>query len=292
MEILKLTTDIVVKMVFVRSQDALRNMLSAVLGEPVKSLTVLDPHVPGSMSLEGSDKWIVLDVRVVLESGKRVIVEIQMRATDELPSRLVFYAARDLAGELQRGEEYGKLTPTVLIVWLGERMFPADPAHLHRVFELRERTSGELLSDQLAVHVLQLEDFSKLKAPESEGEGEKAIRRWARFFLAETAEELDQLGKEDEEMQSAVDTVKMLSQDPDAVKLAEQRLADTRLYHHALAVAEERGERLLLQKLIARKFGEMDAQAAARLSQASSAELEIWAERILDAKTLADVFGN
>jgi hypothetical protein len=37
-------------MVFVRNQEALRRMLSAVLGEEVESLTVLNPQVPGSLS--------------------------------------------------------------------------------------------------------------------------------------------------------------------------------------------------------------------------------------------------
>jgi predicted transposase/invertase (TIGR01784 family) len=169
MKIIKLTTDIVFKMLFVRNPEALRQMLSAILDEEVASLTILDPHIPGSASLTDVSKLVVLDVRVELASGKRVIVEMQMRVTAELASRLVFYAARDLAGSLHRGENYGNLTPTVLIVWLGERLFPGDSAHLHRIFELRERSSSELLSDQISLHVLQLNDFWELPAPTNEG---------------------------------------------------------------------------------------------------------------------------
>jgi predicted transposase/invertase (TIGR01784 family) len=307
MKILDLTSDIVVKMLFVRNPEALRRMLSAVLGEAIESLTILDPHIPGGVSIGEVNKLIVLDVRVELANGKRVIVEMQMRVTAELTSRLVFYAARDLAAALQRGEDYGTLTPTVLIVWLGERMFPMKFGCLHRIFELREGQTGELLSDQLAVHVLQLDDFKALSSlalptPSEGTQSTGATRRWARFFLAKTEDELNELASEDESMQSAVDTVKMLSQDPEAVRQAEDHQVAVRMYHHAMALAEQKGkiegkaegkaegERLVVARLLERRFGVLGAGAEEKLARATQVQLEMWADRLLDAATLDDVF--
>jgi len=51
------------------------------------------------------------------------------------------------------------------------------------------------------------------------------------------------------------------------------------------------GESSLLRKLLIKRFGELSEVIDARLSQASVAELELWAERILEAKTLSEVFG-
>ncbi|MFC3852871.1 Rpn family recombination-promoting nuclease/putative transposase [Salinispirillum marinum] len=50
------------------------------------------------------------------------------------------------------------------------------------------------------------------------------------------------------------------------------------------------GEAILLKKLLTHRFGTLPAAIEQRLTQASSAELESWAENILDAKTLEEVF--
>ena len=52
----------------------------------------------------------------------------------------------------------------------------------------------------------------------------------------------------------------------------------------------EQGERALLLRLLTRRFGPLDKQTESRLQQASGAELERWADNILDACTLEDVF--
>lgn len=53
----------------------------------------------------------------------------------------------------------------------------------------------------------------------------------------------------------------------------------------------EDGERELLTRQLTRRFGPLDAPTTQRLRQASTAELERWADNILDARTLEDVFG-
>ncbi len=52
----------------------------------------------------------------------------------------------------------------------------------------------------------------------------------------------------------------------------------------------EKGELLLIQRQLARKFGEIPLQYCQRLQQSSADELLNIADRILDAKTLEDVF--
>ena len=50
------------------------------------------------------------------------------------------------------------------------------------------------------------------------------------------------------------------------------------------------GERALLYRLLTRRFGPLDEPTEVRLQQATAAELERWADNILDAETLDDVF--
>ena len=52
------------------------------------------------------------------------------------------------------------------------------------------------------------------------------------------------------------------------------------------------GERALLERQLRRRFGSLSPAVAARLGEASASDIEIWAERVLDADTLDDVFNS
>lgn len=52
----------------------------------------------------------------------------------------------------------------------------------------------------------------------------------------------------------------------------------------------QQGEGILLRRLLTRRFGSLSEAIGARLSQASTDQLEIWGDRVLDAKSLDDVF--
>ena len=51
------------------------------------------------------------------------------------------------------------------------------------------------------------------------------------------------------------------------------------------------GRRELLVRLLRARFGELSEVAVARINAADVAELDIWAERVLSAPTLAEALG-
>ena len=52
------------------------------------------------------------------------------------------------------------------------------------------------------------------------------------------------------------------------------------------------GEAALFCRLLTRRFGSPSAEVQTRVMQATSAQLERWSHRMLDAATLDDVFGG
>ena len=52
------------------------------------------------------------------------------------------------------------------------------------------------------------------------------------------------------------------------------------------------GERAVLERLLRRRFGSLSPEVAARVGEASAPDLETWAEKVLDADTLDDVFNS
>ena len=52
----------------------------------------------------------------------------------------------------------------------------------------------------------------------------------------------------------------------------------------------QKGEASLLRRQLTRRFSDLPAWAAERLERASRTELETWADRVLEAEALEDVF--
>ena len=52
----------------------------------------------------------------------------------------------------------------------------------------------------------------------------------------------------------------------------------------------EKGEAMLLQRQLARRFGALSSDVVAKIAAASSRQLELWGDRVLDAPSLDDIF--
>ena len=61
---------------------------------------------------------------------------------------------------------------------------------------------------------------------------------------------------------------------------------------HFRQEGRQEGERTVLERQLQRRFGTLSPEITKKLSEASSVDLENWAENVLDAKTLDDVFDS
>lgn len=53
---------------------------------------------------------------------------------------------------------------------------------------------------------------------------------------------------------------------------------------------QQEGEARLLLRLLTRRFGELPVDAVTRIQRANLPQLEAWSDRVLDARSLAEVF--
>jgi predicted transposase/invertase (TIGR01784 family) len=283
--------DLVFKLLLTYEPALLRDMLEAILGRPVRDATVLNPGIPGELP---RDKQIALDIRARLGDGSRADVEMQVRLVPALAARLVYYATRDYAAQLGRGDDYELLTPTVVVAWLVDPLLP-DLERLHAIFELRERHTHHLLTDQLQIHLLQLSALSS--SGSAVGYADPRVERWARFFMmAQDDAELDRLAAEDPIMALARKTLDQLSQDPETRRLAREREDSLALYRMHLAASHAEGkvegEAKVLLKQLGYRFGPLSNAIRARVEAATVAQLDAWVERVLTAATLDEVFAR
>jgi predicted transposase/invertase (TIGR01784 family) len=169
-------------------------------------------------------------------------------------------------------------------------------ALFHSVFQARERSTGDLLTDHLELHVLEL---PKLR-PAFVGKDEPALAAWCRFLAAETDREREALAMQHPILKDAKDALDKLSADPETLERVERREIELKLHEYGAALLREQGrsegrsegKRQTLLRLLAIKFGELPPEPAARIEIASEADLDLWLERLLSATALDSVFGS
>jgi predicted transposase/invertase (TIGR01784 family) len=92
------------------------SLLKAVLQPAVEivDVEVLNPEMPRQ---DAADKGIVLDLRVRLADGRLVDVEMQSQRRSGSRKRVVYYWAKNFITQLQRGDDYARLEPVIVVVF-------------------------------------------------------------------------------------------------------------------------------------------------------------------------------
>jgi len=54
----------------------------------------------------------------------------------------------------------------------------------------------------------------------------------------------------------------------------------------------QQGEAAVLKRLLHKRFGELPEEVELRLHKATLEQLEVWTDRVLDARTINEVFGS
>jgi predicted transposase/invertase (TIGR01784 family) len=176
--------DYAFKWLFGREQNValLISLLNAVLQRPptaeVVAVEILNPFQEKELE---ADKLTILDIKARDPIGRLFNVKMQLLVFGAFRPRVLYYWAKLHREHLGEGEDYAALRPTVTIVFVNEKLFPAVP-NWHSVFELRERETGVIFSDQLQLHVLEIPKFSltadELRTP---------LEQWM-YFLKHGAE--------------------------------------------------------------------------------------------------------
>jgi predicted transposase/invertase (TIGR01784 family) len=139
----------------------LAHLLNAVLnlppGERIIEVEILNPI---SELVVLNEKTLILDVRARDQLGRQFIIEMQMIAHPSQRGRFLYYWAKTYSTQLPAGTDYDWLNPVVSICFIDGLLFPESDAY-HLQFQLREVTTGLPMTDQMAIHVFQLPNFTK-----------------------------------------------------------------------------------------------------------------------------------
>ncbi len=215
------------------------HFLNAILGgDPV--ITAVNILTPFNEKDFDDDKLSILDVKARDDHGRWLNIEMQTTAPGELPQRLVYYAATQYVRQMNEGDRYRDLRPSIGICVLDGVLFPRVP-DLHLDFRMRSQSPDLELANVLQIHLLELPKYAP---PSDNGNVTNPIEKWAFFFQQAvnlTAEQLvDRLGGE--AFAEAAGVLEMIAKNPRDRELYEARLKLQRDEQSRLEAAEERGE--------------------------------------------------
>lgn len=136
----------------------------------VTDLTFLDKEqLPEAKDMRG----VVYDIYCKTADGKNVIVEMQNRYQEYFLDRSLFYAARSVVGQSQKGLWDYSLVPVYTICFMNYGEGKDTPHKFRTDVALTDIDSGELFSDKLHFIYLMLPLFKK-----EEEECENDFERW------------------------------------------------------------------------------------------------------------------
>ena len=168
------------------------------------------------------DKLSVLDILATDEHGRLLNIEMQTSLPAGMAQRLTFYVSSMYAKQLLEGQEYTKLRPAISICVLSQAMF-SKPSALHLDFRLREATTDRTLTNDLQIHLLQL---NHLQVTAETVYHATPAERWA-YFLQNadklTPAEIRRLFP-DQEFSEAAGILEMIAKTPEQLMACNARL--------------------------------------------------------------------
>jgi len=292
------------KRVFAGAPELLSLLINAVRWN-CPPITVVDIRNAEIVPEDLTQKLIVLDVLARDEAGRILNIEMQSRPHMGLPARLVFYLARLLVHELRAGEDYRQVSPVVGITLLDFDLFPVAEQALW-AFELRDGQRPEVVLDRsLSLHMLELPKAERL-AQAAPSKFSPLLADWITWFrhwnednimqqiqhpaVHKAHQRLHALSGDDAAWLQAVQREQALSMEATLRAQAEEEKAEAEA--RGQAMGQVIGQAALLLRLLRARFGELPQAVENRLQAADTSQLEHWAERVLTAKTLEQVFSK
>jgi len=171
--------------------------------EEIHKTTLMPTILQGKLP---DEKLGILDVRVHLEDGTQLDMEMQVSYFAHWDKRVLFYLGRMYTEQLGRGESYENLKKCIHVSILDFICFPEDE-ECYRTIHLRDDRTGQLYTDMLELHILELGKLSKGIQREME------IISWMKFFGGKNREEFARMAKTNEYLDEAYQELVVLSAD-------------------------------------------------------------------------------
>ncbi len=200
--------------------------------EDIKETTLLNTSLRKTYE---DDKLGILDVRVLMNDDTEIDIEVQLSELSVWAERSLFYLAKMYTEQINPGDSYNKFKKCVSISILDFKLFD-DTKNFYSCFHIAEDNRHSLYTDKMEFHVLELP-----KLPEQPKNDSDNILLWAKFINAERKEEFDMVADKDPYIESAYQTLQVISQNKEKRLEYEAREKAIRDHNQFLFEARQKG---------------------------------------------------
>ncbi|WP_026662049.1 PD-(D/E)XK nuclease family transposase [Butyrivibrio proteoclasticus] len=208
-----LKSDIVFHYTMQKSEKALLGLVCALRG--IKPSEVLSIQVENPIELNNIGKESVMDLKLTLNSGVIMNIELQMYTDKFWIPRSILYLCRAFDC-IREGDDYSKLKETIHYCITDQELFSTEP-EFYASYKLINMKNHVPYSDMLGINVLQLQYIDLA----TEEDVDNDLVYWAKLFKADTWEELKGLVQDHEDMEEVADLIFELNTDDQAKEILE-----------------------------------------------------------------------
>ena len=220
LKLLKPKIDVVFQSLFSKKNERITKAFAeAMLDEKVKKITINDDKELFREKPE--DKLGILDLELDINDEEKVDVEIQLVDRSNLQERLLYFFSKLYYNEVKRGDDYKKDKRVVMIAILDYDLeLTQEIKGMETKWNLREEKEKDLiLTDKIEIDIIQL---SKVREEYEKNKHNKKAQ-WALFIDDPNTKEVEEIMKENEDIEEAVVTVHKMTEDEKMRRLADLR---------------------------------------------------------------------
>ena len=216
-ERLPITNDYIFKRVFAYegNESILKDLLEAILKIDIQKIEIKNPEI---VPFTKDEKRGLLDIKVRLDNGTIIDIEMQIKDEKNTEERSTMYLGKMISEQLQSGEEYNLLKKSIVIFItnynflkrnsyhnVGKMKF--DDAIKEEYVDVGYVKEDEIASKYLEIHYIELPKFVK-RNPEKYTK----LDQWMCLFT-QNREGIEMAEKENKEIKRAVRALDFISAD-------------------------------------------------------------------------------
>ena len=252
---LPITNDYIFKRVFAYkgNESMLKDLLEAILEINIAKVKIKNPEI---IPYTKEEKRGLLDIKVELEDGTNIDIEMQMKNKSNTKERSTLYLGKMISEQLLTGDKYTQLKKSIVIFITNYNFIKRNSYHnigrmrfdeitQDKYVDMGYKKEEELASEYIEIHYIELPKFIKKK------KGEKTkLDQWLSVFTG-NEEEIKMAEKENQEIKRAVRALDFISLDEkereiyNSIVMAEynQQVTEHKMHNLGLKERSKRGRK-------------------------------------------------
>lgn len=196
-----------------------------------------DKHLVGKYPEE---KLGIVDLKATLDNGTICDIEIQLADNKDTAERFLFYWSRIYAGQLVKGDDYGKLNKVIGIIIIDYELEKTKEVQkLSTKWKIREVSTGKQieLTDVFELYIIEIPKARRILKEEPKNE----LAQWVMFINDPNESEVSKIMEDNKEIKEAMNELEKISKDKELRRVAELREKAIRDEKNGLRHAKEEG---------------------------------------------------